>query len=111
MMWAVDSRDRCVGGILSWPAKEGSTQPVWNSARQLAVGVADPGAFLRIELWASQTDAVLGSAKVPLHTLPGSPVEVRHIYIYIHTYIYIYIYIHIYIHMHIYTHIYTYMFI
>jgi len=78
IMWAVDSRsrDRCVGGTVSWPAKEGSASPVWNSARQLAVGVSDPGAQLHIELWATQTDAALAAAKIPLHSLLAAPIDV-----------------------------------
>ena len=51
LMWMVDRLDRCVGGVASWPLKEGTAIPLWNSARQLTSGSHAPSSGLRIELW------------------------------------------------------------
>ena len=74
LMWMVDSRDRCVGGVSSWPAKEGTARPVWNSARRLSGVAYEESMALRIELWHSAaSETLVGVAKVALSDAGAEP--------------------------------------
>ena len=69
LMWMVDRLDRCVGGVASWPLKEGTAIPLWNSARQLTSGSHAPSSGLRIELWHATKELLIGASKVPVEAL------------------------------------------
>ena len=64
LMWMVDSHDRCVGGVTSWPIKEGTTQPLWNSARQLSAA-AGPSMAVHLEVWHATKEVLIGVAQIP----------------------------------------------
>ena len=78
LMWMVDSLDRCVGGVASWPLKElkeardeesRSSCPLWNSARQLTSGASTPLMSLRVELWHATKEVLLAAAHVSTASL------------------------------------------
>ena len=79
-MWMVDHQERCLGGIASWPPKEGTAEPLWNSARQLSSNssTALEQLRLRIELWhAAKQEKLIGWAHVPASSLSArSPLTI-----------------------------------